>query len=139
MNKMGTSAGWSNDRISVIDNGNAGLWQRYTEFTSTVDGYAKAWGEKYSDMAYILTLVAGLSSEVGELAGIVKKLVRDSDGQVSDEDKLKLVAEIGDVFWYLSRLTNHFGFPFDSIVGYNIDKLSDRRDRNVMGGSGDFR
>jgi NTP pyrophosphatase (non-canonical NTP hydrolase) len=79
-------------------------------------------------------LALGLTSEAGEVAGKIKKQIRD--GGV---DVIGTIDEIGDVFWYLARLCDELGFDSEDVLKRNWDKLSDRKNRGVIGGSGDKR
>jgi len=45
----------------------------------------------------------GLIGEAGEVCDLIKKMLRDDDGQMTDVRRLKLVKEIGDVMWYWSE------------------------------------
>lgn len=81
----------------------------------------------------------GLSDEVGEVMGKVKKLYRDGDGQMTNYHKFEVAKEIGDVLWYLSELTEQLGFSLDFIAKTNLRKLKDREERGVIQGSGDDR
>lgn len=76
----------------------------------------------------------GLASEAGEVAGKLKKRLRDGGINV-----LSLIDEIGDVYWYLARLCDEIGFSTETVLQRNFDKLEDRKNRNVIGGSGDNR
>ena len=82
-------------------------------------------------------LALGLVSESGEVAGKVKKFIRDK----TDLDTLieSLNAELSDVLWYISQLCNTLGLSLEDVMQYNIDKLSDRASRNKLSGSGDER
>lgn len=84
-------------------------------------------------------LTLGLTSEAGELAGKVKKVIRDNRGVVDSEVEAAMIAEIGDCAWYLSELCNHFHIKLSDVLQANIDKLQSRKSRNVLGGSGDVR
>ena len=91
----------------------------------------------YGDKIIYPTL--GLANEAGEVAGKVKKVLRDSNGDFSDENKLKIADEIGDVLWYMAALADDLGIPLEEIAKMNITKLTDRRNRGVIHGSGDNR
>lgn len=82
-------------------------------------------------------LALGLASEAGEVAGVVKKWIRD--GAAEDVLRDKLSAEMGDVCWYLAELCNAAGLDLAEVFAANRKKLEDRRDRGVIGGSGDLR
>lgn len=81
----------------------------------------------------------GLNGEAGEVAEKVKKIMRDKDGKVSDEDRQELNKELGDVLWYLSQLATEFDLSLGDIAQANIDKLYSRLERGKLGGSGDNR
>ena len=76
----------------------------------------------------------GLASEAGEVAGKVKKLLRDA---VWSKDAMR--DELGDVLWYVSALAGHIGYTLEEVAQANIDKLADRKERNRIQGSGDYR
>jgi NTP pyrophosphatase (non-canonical NTP hydrolase) len=83
--------------------------------------------------------VLGLVGESGEVAEKVKKLHRNKDGQISDEDKKELIKELGDTLWYLSAITHYLGVPLENLAQQNLDKLQDRKARGVIKSSGDNR
>lgn len=81
----------------------------------------------------------GLGNEAGEVLGKVKKVLRDNEGVFTEEWKNKIADEMGDCLWYLASLAQDLGMNLDDIALMNIAKLRDRRERNVIGGSGDNR
>jgi NTP pyrophosphatase (non-canonical NTP hydrolase) len=81
----------------------------------------------------------GLASEAGEVAGKVKKIIRDKSGVMSTEDGDAIAAEIGDCLWYLANLCDVLMIPMDQVAKYNLWKLEDRMKRNAIKGSGDNR
>lgn len=83
--------------------------------------------------------VLGLSNEAGEVAGKLKKIMRDSDGVLSDEKKKELSEEVGDVLWYVAAVLDEIGYPMTNVAESNLSKLYDRKTRGVLGGSGDKR
>ena len=87
----------------------------------------------------LLHWVLGINGESGEIAEKVKKIIRDKKGKVSAEDKKELAKEIGDVLWYLAVLAEDLGMSLDDIAQANLDKLQSRKQRGVLGGSGDNR
>ena len=93
----------------------------------------------YSDADTIVYCLMGLCSEVGELAGKYKKLLRDSNGQVTPEFRADMAAELGDVQWYVSNLATDLGYGLEQIAQMNLDKLNSRMSRGVIQGSGDNR
>jgi NTP pyrophosphatase (non-canonical NTP hydrolase) len=83
--------------------------------------------------------VLGLVNEAGEVAGVVKKIMRDDNKIVTPEKREKIIAECGDVMWYLARIAQELGFSLEEVIQKNHDKLEDRLARNVIQGSGDNR
>jgi len=81
----------------------------------------------------------GLVNEAGEVAGKIKKVFRDKDGQISEETRQALKAELGDVLWYLAQVSTELGLTLDEIAEANIAKLVDRLERGKIGGDGDTR
>ncbi len=83
--------------------------------------------------------VLGLCGESGEVAEKVKKVIRDNNGQVSENTKLELAKELGDVLWYIAALATELELDMNEIAEKNIEKLFSRRDRGKIKGSGDNR
>lgn len=80
----------------------------------------------------------GMTGEAGEVADKVKKVIRDY-GSFTDERKREIVKEIGDVMWYCATLANDLGYSLEEVGFMNIMKLKSRKERGVIGGSGDNR
>lgn len=76
---------------------------------------------------------------IGEVADKVKKILRDHNGEFTDEKKLEIAKEIGDVCWYIAALCRDLGFTMDEVCQMNLEKLASRKARNVISGSGDNR
>lgn len=81
----------------------------------------------------------GLVNEAGEVAGKIKKVFRDKDGEISDETRAALKAELGDVLWYLAQTATELELSLDEIAEGNIAKLLDRLARGKIRGDGDNR
>ncbi len=81
----------------------------------------------------------GLVNEAGELAGKVKKIFRDKEGMIGDEDREALKYELGDVLWYLAQIATELDLTLDEVAVANLTKLSSRQQRGVIGGDGDDR
>ena len=71
----------------------------------------------------------GLAGEAGEVANIVKKIQRDFGGEITDEIRLKLKDELGDVLWYISACTDELGLTLNEVAEYNVAKLAERHNR----------
>jgi NTP pyrophosphatase (non-canonical NTP hydrolase) len=83
--------------------------------------------------------VLGLNGEAGEVAEKVKKIIRDHDGVMTDQDKQELAKELGDVLWYIAVFAHQMGYQLDDVAMQNLEKLKSRKQRGVLGGSGDNR
>ena len=81
----------------------------------------------------------GLANEAGEVAGKIKKVFRDKDGEISAETRQALKAELGDVLWYLAQVATELELSLDEIAEHNIAKLYDRLERGQIRGDGDYR
>lgn len=77
--------------------------------------------------------------ESGEVQGKVKKILRDDDGIISEEKRQAIKKELGDQLWYIAQTGTELNLTFEEIAQSNIDKLSDRKERAVLTGSGDNR
>jgi NTP pyrophosphatase (non-canonical NTP hydrolase) len=93
----------------------------------------------YDDEATLIYPVLGLTSEAGEVAGKVKKLIRDMDGQLTPELFNDIISELGDVIWYVSAIADDLGATLSDVIMLNYSKLSSRKARNVISGDGDHR
>ena len=104
--------------------------EEYLAFTRTTAIYPKERELEY--------LVLGLTSESGEVAGKVKKIIRDNK-ELTPNLKGAIIDELSDVGWYLTRLADCMGTDLSSLLQHNYNKLSDRKERGVISGSGDNR
>jgi NTP pyrophosphatase (non-canonical NTP hydrolase) len=85
-------------------------------------------------------LALGLTSEAGEVAGKVKKLIRDGEDKEGFElKKIAIAQEIGDVLWYCAMMAREVGVPLNTIMRENLEKLHSRKARGTLQGSGDDR
>lgn len=80
--------------------------------------------------------ILGLTGEAGELANKIKKVLRDGDDTLNVED---LASETADCLWYIAMIADELGVSLDSIAYRNLQKLESRKERGVIGGSGDDR
>tara|TARA_R110002167_G_scaffold14595_3_gene58970 strand:+ start:1639 stop:2010 length:372 start_codon:yes stop_codon:yes gene_type:complete len=76
----------------------------------------------------------GLSEEVGELLGKVKRMLRDGTF-----DRDAILNENGDILYYNVSIANFFDSNLQELIEINMDKLKDRAKRGVIKGSGDNR
>jgi NTP pyrophosphatase (non-canonical NTP hydrolase) len=89
-----------------------------------------------SSLLELMYLGNGLAGEAGEVSGKISKLYRDGDTL----DKRRVIMdELGDVMWFISQLANAFGVNITWLCQKNAEKLQDRKQRDVLEGSGDKR
>lgn len=81
----------------------------------------------------------GLAEEAGEVVGKIGKVLRDDSGEISPGKLNEIKKELGDVLWMVSALSSDLGINLNEIAVENIAKLKSRKDRGVLGGSGDNR
>lgn len=84
--------------------------------------------EKLGALSY---LALGLNGEAGEVADQVKKAIRN-DGEITPERRAKILDEIGDVLWCITRIAIEFDTPLAEIAQANVDKLEKRRQANDL-------
>ena len=81
----------------------------------------------------------GLASEAGEVAGKVKKVLRDRGGDFGAEQIAALRDELGDVLWYVAVLAADLDLSLDDLAANNVEKLRSRMKRGTIQGDGDHR
>jgi NTP pyrophosphatase (non-canonical NTP hydrolase) len=81
-------------------------------------------------------LSLGLVGEAGEVASLFAKAVRDNNGVV---DREKLTKELGDLQWFVAVLSYKYGISLGDLMYANQQKINSRKERGVLGGSGDNR
>jgi len=69
--------------------------------------------------------IAGLVGEAGEAADLWKKL-KFQNKELNDEQRQKIVSELGDVCWYLAQASMALGISLEDIINQNIEKLKAR-------------
>ena len=65
----------------------------------------------------------GLVGEAGEVAEKIKKVMRNDEGELSDEKRAELQKEIGDVLWYLAQLATELDLTLEDIAITNIERI----------------
>lgn len=80
-------------------------------------------------------LLPGLMGEVGELASLYAKARRD--GNPIDYDILK--KELGDCLFFIAAIAEYEDMGLADVALANLQKLTDRKLRNTIMGSGDER
>ncbi len=80
-----------------------------------------------------------LNGEAGEVAEKIGKILRDDSGKISDEKRMDLIKELGDVLWYIANLADELSVSLEAVADINLKKLAQRKANNTLHGSGDNR
>ena len=90
------------------------------------------------ESANLLYALMGLVGEVGEVYSLLAKGIRDG---VEDEEAFrdKVKKELGDVLWFVAAICEDMDYTMDECAEAVVKKLKDRKERGVLGGSGDER
>jgi NTP pyrophosphatase (non-canonical NTP hydrolase) len=102
-------------------------FNEYQEFVKSM----KVYPEKHA----IVYPALGLTGEAGEIAEKVKKSLRGD----KELDREALLKELGDPLWYITSLADDLGYTLQDVVDANVEKLTSRKERGVLKGSGDDR
>lgn len=99
------------------------------------------------NFAYMMLNLVG---EIGEFSSKIAKRIRKGYDSIdenniisavspSQEDIAEIRKEAGDILWQLSGLCTVMGWSLEDVAKENLDKLADRKNRNVIVGEGDNR
>ena len=113
-------------------------FDEYQEKTKKYDLFDDSGVDNLADPAFS-EKVLGLVGEAGETADKVKKIIRDKNGVILDEDRGLVIKELGDTLWYIAAIARYLGVPLSEVAAGNIDKLESRYQRNKLHGEGDER
>lgn len=69
----------------------------------------------------------------------IKKILRDYEGNFDQDTTLLIIKELGDQLWYISKAAGDLGYSLNEVANINLDKLFDRKDRDMIHGAGDER
>ena len=64
----------------------------------------------------------GLTGEAGVVGNAMKKVIRDKDGVLSDDDIAVLREKLGDVLYYTAVLAEYGGLDLNDIAQINLNK-----------------
>jgi NTP pyrophosphatase (non-canonical NTP hydrolase) len=90
----------------------------YEEF---VDSMIQMEGTQKEELSWA---TLGLTSEAGEVAGELEKMLRKNEPIDAREDKI--FDEVSDVLFYCSAVLRALGRTMDECIEHNIDKLVKR-------------
>jgi len=73
----------------------------------------------------------GLAGETGEVIEKYKKLMRLTEPELvyTMEESEEILAELGDVLWYVARIAKALNSDLEYVAQINIRKLRERSDR----------
>ena len=97
--------------------------EQYRQFTRDCAIYPDGLTRNMYEGMY---LSLGLCGEAGEAAEVIKKAYRNGQQFLDISDREKLIEELGDALWYLTRLADFIGVPISEIIQINIGKLEQR-------------
>ena len=107
------------------------------------DYQEKAWSYALPSAKDISYLFLGLTGEVGELCSAQAKWIRDNptttDSELWENKQEMLKKELGDILWFVAGIARNYYWNLEDIAQMNLNKLEDRKNRNVIQGSGDNR
>jgi NTP pyrophosphatase (non-canonical NTP hydrolase) len=84
-------------------------------------------------------LCLGLCEEAGEVAGKIKKTIRDHAGELDAERRRQVLLELGDCLWYLAMIARGLNADLSEVAALNLDKVYSRMQRDKLHGEGDER
>lgn len=87
----------------------------------------------------LMYLGLSIAGESGEVAEKIKKVMRNDDGALSEEKRVEIQYELGDVLWAVANLARILDIPLSTVAKTNIEKINDRMARGVTKSSGDNR
>jgi NTP pyrophosphatase (non-canonical NTP hydrolase) len=80
-----------------------------------------------------------LAGEAGEVVEKAKKIMRDKGGVITQEDRVAIGRELGDVLYAVAQIAYDLDIPLADVAHDNVVKVFDRHARGVVSGSGDNR
>lgn len=81
----------------------------------------------------------GIAGEASEVLEKWKKVVAYKEGKMTDEDLQLFKKELGDVVWYIALMADYLDLTLEEVMQLNVEKLKDRKKRDVIKGVGDTR
>ncbi len=105
--------------------------------TTDVTGLGKR--IKHAHAPAYVDKILSLVGEAGEVAEKYKKIIRDKEGVINEDDRQEIVKELGDVLWYVAVLAYYLDESFDELAKKNLAKLAKRKHESKLKGKGDNR
>ncbi len=107
---------------------------RPVRFTATQGETVEELNFSFDDLRSLYIMSTGLPGETGEVLEHLKKLIRDGNIDLN-----ALTKELGDALYYLTRIAGQFKISMSDVMAVNCVKVTDRRARGMIKGSGDDR
>ena len=73
-----------------------------------------------------LMLHLGLAEEAGEVAGLMKRVLRNFPKDIGRATREEFIDEMGDVLWYLTACSIYHGTSLEEIWEHKVKKLKER-------------
>lgn len=99
----------------------------FDDYTKLVDTTVQYHGTPQERLSYVSIALAG---EVGEYCNELKKVFRHGN-MPNIEQTTRMVYELGDVLWYLTRAAHELGTDLKTVASLNVSKLQQRYSRNT--------
>jgi NTP pyrophosphatase (non-canonical NTP hydrolase) len=75
----------------------------------------------------------------GEIAEEIKKSIRDSEGNIDDARRVRILVRLGSMLKLLEHLADNLNTSLETVMDQNLEKLASRAKRGKISGSGDKR
>jgi NTP pyrophosphatase (non-canonical NTP hydrolase) len=79
---------------------------------------------KDASIAALAHRILGLSGESGLIANRIKKIIRDSDGELSQADQQFIKEKLGDALYYISALADYADLSLSEVAVNNLEKAN---------------
>jgi NTP pyrophosphatase (non-canonical NTP hydrolase) len=74
----------------------------------------------------------GLCSEAGEVAGEIKKVLRNDNRLLTEDRKARILDELSDVLWYVQQVANLIDTDLPELIQHLDVKLTGRLEKNQI-------
>lgn len=82
---------------------------------------------KQKDITALAHRSLGVAGEAGELANVIKKIIRDKNGEATDEDISKITEKLGDTLYYVAVLAEYFNITLEQAAAKSLEKSEEFR------------
>lgn len=84
-------------------------------------------------------LVDFMIVQITKIAGKTKKMIRDDNGKITEDKKEAILTALAHIMAAIDKMAHNHNLDIEEIMEANLAKLLDRKNRNVLKGSGDNR